>query len=186
MDAFVKIDAAGISHRDIKEENILVTRDRATGKGKIKIIDFGLGALVEDSPFSDVAGTKEYYSPEMVRGETYHHEPATVWSLGVLLYSIVCGEEPFPTREEILEHKICFSGKELSSECRSLISMCLEFLPEDRPSLGDIHRHPWVTHRNKTENLKSKRLTGTLKPDRIRRKENDMKQKLLKYHAESL
>lgn len=52
----IQIDEAGISHRDIKEENILVSEDGVTGKKKIKIIDFGLGSLVQDSPFSDFVG----------------------------------------------------------------------------------------------------------------------------------
>ena len=52
----IEIDAAEISHRDIKEENILVSEDRVTGKKKIKIIDFGLGSLTQDSPFEDFVG----------------------------------------------------------------------------------------------------------------------------------
>ncbi|XP_042564974.1 serine/threonine-protein kinase pim-3-like isoform X2 [Clupea harengus] len=101
----------GVLHRDIKPENLLVNTENMS----VKLIDFGCGDLLSESPFDAFAGTEEFSPPEWVLHGKYEGRQATVWSLGVLLHLLVSGELPFVDEEEIVSGPLRFR-RELSWE----------------------------------------------------------------------
>ena len=93
-DALAFAHQAGLVHRDVKPQNVLVTED-----GEAKVTDFGIARSLDVehgvTQTGTVLGTSNYLSPEQARGQTV--TPATdVYSLGVVLYELLTGDVPFP------------------------------------------------------------------------------------------
>ncbi|XP_062859652.1 serine/threonine-protein kinase pim-1-like isoform X1 [Trichomycterus rosablanca] len=130
----------GVLHRDIKEQNLLVSFDTL----EVKLIDFGCGDLLKSTPYRRFAGTILYAPPEWIEEGKYHGCAATVWSLGVLLFILVCGELPFWNEREIAAGHLIFKAG-VSKACRHLIRRCLAKDPNERPSLEMILEHNWFS-----------------------------------------
>ncbi|XP_059716682.1 serine/threonine-protein kinase pim-1-like, partial [Haemorhous mexicanus] len=140
LEAVRHCTSCGVLHRDIKPENILV--DLATGQAKL--IDFGCGTYLQDTAYTHFAGTPSYSPPEWNHYGWYYGRPATIWSLGILLHQMVCGEHPFRTGWNICWGHQLLLPQGLSQECKDLIRRCLAVHFLDRPTLEDLFCDPWV------------------------------------------
>jgi hypothetical protein len=122
----------GLVHRDIKPANILL--DRA---GRPKVADFGLAVREEElaGERGRLAGTLRYMSPEQVRRESHHIDGRTdIYSLGVVLYELLCGRRPFTavTEDELIDqilHREAKPPRQISDSIpRQLERVCLKAL----------------------------------------------------------
>ncbi|KAJ3210308.1 hypothetical protein HDU82_008380 [Entophlyctis luteolus] len=108
-------------HRDLKDENIVIDRNY-----NIKLIDFGSVAAIpktEREYFTKFSGTIHFASPEISNSLPYRGPESEIWSLGVLLYTIVFGENPFHSREEIIrgEYRVPYGILESDSNPKVLV-----------------------------------------------------------------
>ena len=129
---------AGIYHRDIKLENVLVDLRTNT----IKLIDFG-SASYSQHVYFDLKGTHAFIPPEMYRDGKCNGESSEVWSLGVLLYAMVCRRLLYADEEELqqLEHKPIYFPDHVPLACQNLITSILQFDWYIRPSLENVLEH---------------------------------------------
>uniref|UniRef100_A0A8C3Y7M1 Serine/threonine-protein kinase n=1 Tax=Catharus ustulatus TaxID=91951 RepID=A0A8C3Y7M1_CATUS len=134
LEAVRHCTACGVLHRDIKPQNLLVDPE----SGDLKLIDFGCGTFLQERPY-----TQFDRPPEWIAFGIYYGHSATIWSLGVLLYVMVCGSLPFWNDRDIVSGQLFF-GHQVSPACEDLIRWCLAKHPADRPELEDILCHPWV------------------------------------------
>lgn len=142
--AVAYIHGCGIVHRDLKLENILLDESK-----QVKLSDFGFTRECETHQLlSTKCGTTAYSPPEILLGEKYLGFEVDVWSLGVILFALLCGYLPFDDENEArMQEKIVRDAIEvpnsLSNEARDLLSCLLEKDPTLRPSLHNILLHPW-------------------------------------------
>ncbi|XP_053503158.1 PAS domain-containing serine/threonine-protein kinase-like [Ictalurus furcatus] len=130
----------GVLHCDIKLENLLINTDTLD----VKLIDFGCGKLLKDSPYYSFVGTKAFEPPECQMNLKYVGIPVTIWGLGILLFCLICGSYPFESGEDF-QHVHLELRPDMSRECFELIMWCLEINPETRPTFADLVRHEWFT-----------------------------------------
>ncbi|XP_043088634.1 serine/threonine-protein kinase pim-2-like [Puntigrus tetrazona] len=138
VEAADKCCSRGVLHRDIKLENLLVNTDNLD----VTLIDFGCGDLLHEMPYSTFSGTEEYCPPEYSETCKYHGRPATVFSLGVVLYTLVCGYYPDHTDLDKIKNWLWYLPS-LSKECSHLINACLHPDPEERMPLDRLLLHDW-------------------------------------------
>ena len=130
-----------ILHRDIKDENIIINN-----KFSCKLIDFGSATFYKPGQlFNTFYGTVEYCSPEVLKGFPYEGPELEMWSLGVLLYILMFGENPFYNAEDTMRGELHPPHNDASPSCWELIESCLDTDPKKRASLWYIKEHEWVT-----------------------------------------
>ncbi|NXU17135.1 PASK kinase, partial [Pardalotus punctatus] len=128
-----------ILHRDIKDENIVIAEDFT-----IKLVDFGSAAYLEPGKlFYTFCGTIEYCSPEVLSGKPYRGPELEMWSLGITLYTLVLGENPFCELEEALA-AVLSPPRPVSEGLMDLMAGLLHPVPECRTTLAVLAEHPWL------------------------------------------
>ncbi|XP_039540022.1 CBL-interacting serine/threonine-protein kinase 21-like isoform X3 [Pimephales promelas] len=128
----------GVFHGNIKLQNLLINKKTR----EVKLIDFRCGRFLKESAYDDFCGTRRYCPPEFDRLQTYHGKPATVWSLGMLLFQMVCGRLPEP-KDHLRIKDNTWSMIYLSNDCRDLIRRLLRENPSERIDLEEIISHKW-------------------------------------------
>jgi len=142
LDIVVQCHARGVLHRDIKDENLLIDLT----SHQIKLIDFGSGTYLHDGVYTDFEGTRVYSPPEWIKYRKYRADGLTVWSLGILLFDMLCGDVPYESDEQILAAELAwFPQQKISPEAKALIRQCLKPNPEERLSLSELLSSPWLT-----------------------------------------
>ncbi|KAF9117154.1 hypothetical protein BGX27_000003 [Mortierella sp. AM989] len=139
-----------IVHRDLKLENILLD-----SQNNIKLIDFGFTRECESKKLLEsYCGSAAYTSPEIIVGKKYSGPEADIWSLGVILYTLLAGYLPFDDdNEAVVQDKIVDLDYEMPvdlicKDAQDLIQGILKEDPKERLSIEQILNHSWWTPRS--------------------------------------
>lgn len=141
-----------IMHRDVKPENWLLATDEAIRKTDLKLIDFGLSKrFVPGELSSTKTGTPYYVSPEVLEGQ--YAEKSDVWSIGVIMYMMLCGSPPFQGNDikavlaSVMAAQLRFDQKEwkgVSTEAKTVLRALLTRDPERRLSAAEAVQCEWI------------------------------------------
>jgi len=150
----------GVSHRDLKPENIIF--ETAEEDSPIKIIDFGLARKHNGSTKThrtrSIAGTSYYIAPEVLRKN--YSKSCDLWSVGVIVYVLLCGYPPFNGTNDSAVHaavrrgRYCFPSTEwsgVSRQARDFVRMLLKKDPKKRMTVGQALNHPWIVKHANTD-----------------------------------
>ncbi|XP_028620411.1 MAP/microtubule affinity-regulating kinase 3 isoform X5 [Grammomys surdaster] len=144
-----------IVHRDLKAENLLLDADM-----NIKIADFGFSnEFTVGGKLDTFCGSPPYAAPELFQGKKYDGPEVDVWSLGVILYTLVSGSLPFDgqnlkeLRERVLrgKYRIPFY---MSTDCENLLKRFLVLNPVKRGTLEQIMKDRWINAGHEEDELK--------------------------------
>ncbi|NP_001084256.1 microtubule affinity regulating kinase 3 L homeolog [Xenopus laevis] len=144
-----------IVHRDLKAENLLLDADM-----NIKIADFGFSnEFTVGNKLDTFCGSPPYAAPELFQGKKYDGPEVDVWSLGVILYTLVSGSLPFDgqnlkeLRERVLrgKYRIPFY---MSTDCENLLKRFLVLNPSKRGTLEQIMKDRWINAGHEEDELK--------------------------------
>lgn len=141
------------THRDLKLENILLDRHN-----NVKLCDFGFTREYEPRTLLDtVCGTTCYMAPEMLLHKKYSGESVDVWSLGIILYTLIYGEMPFEEESE-LDSKLKITTEEpnypeldVPTPALDLMKAMLTKDPRLRPTLQEVLSHPFLEEHGPTQ-----------------------------------
>ncbi|CAH1759905.1 13506_t:CDS:2 [Entrophospora sp. SA101] len=150
-----------VVHRDLKPENLLF-KDKSEN-ADIMITDFGLSKIVKsaDDILLTSCGTPSYVAPEVLLG-VGHGKPVDIWSLGVIIYTMLCGYAPFwgeneaALLESILKGYYCYEEEYwtgISDLAKDLINKMLVYDPYKRITAKEALQHPWFRSANKFDIL---------------------------------
>ena len=147
VDTLITCMERGVLHGDIKDENILID----INTGRVKLTDFGSGTWNHPGMYTEYRGTRVYAPPEWIRDRRFSAEGLTVWSLGILLYDMICGDIPYETDEQILSRSLVwYEQLGLSQAVKDLVVGCLHHDTRSRITLRQVKEHPWLQERRRT------------------------------------
>uniref|UniRef100_A0A674MDW9 Calcium/calmodulin-dependent protein kinase IV n=1 Tax=Takifugu rubripes TaxID=31033 RepID=A0A674MDW9_TAKRU len=152
LEAVAYLHENGVVHRDLKPENLLYAD--LSLDAPLKIADFGLSKIIDDQvTMKTVCGTPGYCAPEILRGNAYGPE-VDMWSVGVILYILLCGFEPFfdPRGDQYMYSRILNCDyefvspwwDEVSLNAKDLVSKLIVLDPRQRLNVREALDHPWV------------------------------------------
>lgn len=138
------VHGMSVVHRDLKPENLLLDES-----GNLKLADFGLSNFYEPGQLLKTAcGSPCYASPEMISGKSYVPSRCDIWSLGVIVFALVCGHLPFEDNNtgglyrKILNAEYVIPDT-VSKGARDIIKSMLTIDPEKRITAAEIRKHAW-------------------------------------------
>ena len=149
LSALQYLHEAGIGHRDLKPDNILI------GPGQhVKIVDFGLSTNDNSQLRTTFCGSLAFAAPECIQREPYIASKADMWSAGVILYMMAVGKLPWNTTNLVRIMKNIVAGKytiptNVPNNCQELIRAMMNVNPNQRPlasELLDFINHHWREH----------------------------------------
>ena len=147
------IHCRSVIHRDIKLDNILLDCEKG-----VKICDFGVSKIIKKGQvIQEQCGTPAYLAPEIIIDKGYEGFFVDLWSLGVLLYAMLCGTVPFkaPNLEElhklILKGEFVFANHDLSPEAQELVRGLIRLEPKDRLTIPLVLAHSWLKETNEDD-----------------------------------
>ncbi|XP_066472268.1 maternal embryonic leucine zipper kinase [Tiliqua scincoides] len=147
VSAIAYVHSQGYAHRDLKPENLLIDAEH-----NLKLIDFGLCAKPKgglDYHLNTCCGSPAYAAPELIQGKAYIGSEADIWSMGVLLYALLCGFLPFDDDNVMVLYRKIVRGKYeipkwLSPGSVLLLQQMLQVDPKKRITVKHLLNHPWV------------------------------------------
>jgi len=143
-----------IMHRDLKPENwLLSSAAEAIQQTDLKLIDFGLSKRFTPGEFASTkAGTPYYVAPEVLEG--HYAEQSDVWSIGVIMYILLCGSPPFSGNDTVAvldsvkRARPAFDKKEwknVTPEAKQMLRQLLHRDPCSRMSASNALQHQWIS-----------------------------------------
>lgn len=161
------LHSQGIVHRDLKPENLLFSTSEPDAT--IKVADFGLSNIIMDDEamLKTACGTPTYAAPELLKGKGYGVE-VDMWSLGVVVYIMLCGFPPFYHEDVQVLFRLIMAGKfkfpspywdDISDTAKNLILGLLTIDVSKRLTAEQVLQHPWVRD---PANNKEDQMTTTL------------------------
>ncbi|XP_042612345.1 MAP/microtubule affinity-regulating kinase 4-like isoform X2 [Cyprinus carpio] len=144
-----------IVHRDLKAENLLLDAD-----ANIKIADFGFSnEFTLGNKLDTFCGSPPYAAPELFQGKKYDGPEVDIWSLGVILYTLVSGSLPFDgqnlkeLRERVLrgKYRVPFY---MSTDCEGILRRFLVLNPSKRCTLEQVMKDKWMNAGYESDELK--------------------------------
>ncbi|KAL4629985.1 SNF-related serine/threonine-protein kinase-like [Arapaima gigas] len=135
-----------VVHRDLKPENVVFFEKQ----GLVKLTDFGFSNKFQPGKkLTTSCGSLAYSAPEILLGDEYDAPAVDIWSLGVILFMLVCGQPPFQEANDsetltmIMDCKYTVPSH-ISQACKDLINRMLQRDPKQRASLEEIEHHAWL------------------------------------------
>ncbi|KAK4275706.1 hypothetical protein QN277_018744 [Acacia crassicarpa] len=140
----------GVIHRDLKPENFLLLNKKEDSP--LKATDFGLSVFFKEGDiFKDIVGSAYYIAPEVLKRK--YGPEVDIWSIGCMLYILLCGVPPFWAESEhgifnaILRGHVDFSGDpwpSISASAKDLVKKMLTSDPKARLTAHQVLNHPWI------------------------------------------